>query len=394
MRTPVLPRIALAGLLSLVGLATAQESTVSRAEFEALKARMAEFERLVQTQQQTIAVQAAQLATQTARPVIPAQPWSDHLTIHGVVEVEAGYARTSSDDPAAEAKGSDLTLAVVEIGLEARLNDWIAGEVVLLYEEDDTEDVTVDVGILRLGNPDAFPLYLEVGKMYVPFGAFGSSFITDPLVLELSETRESAAQLGAVFGNLDLSLTVFNGDIEDDDESQLDDLVLALSYAHSFSDDVILELGVAYTTNLADSDGITDRIDELTGDVLVADKVDGINAFACLTMGRFGFLAEYVGALDDFAAGEVAAASARPSAWNFEASFAATEKLGVALKYERGEDLNDWLPDTRYGVAASYLLHEGDYGAAILSLEYLHGTYDDGNDTEEDTLTAQLAIEF
>jgi hypothetical protein len=376
-------------------VATAQEATVSRAEFEALKARMAEFERLVQTQQQTIANQAAQLATRTANPHSPAEAWAEHIAIHGVVEVEAGYAKTSSDDDAAEAKESDLALATVEIGIEARLSDWIAGEVVLLYEEDDTEEVTVDMGVIALGNPEASPLYLELGKMYVPFGVYDSSFITDPLTLELGETRESAARLGAVFGGLDLSISLFNGDVEDDADSHLDDFVAALTYEHAFSESVALLVGAAYATNMADSDGITDRIDEMTGGTVIRDKVSGASLFAALAIGRFGFLAEYVTALDDFAAGEIlAGAEATPSAWNVEACMAVSEALSIAVKYEAGSELGDWLPEKRYGIAASYLVHEGDWGAATLSLEYMHGEYDDADNTEEDALTAQFAIEF
>jgi hypothetical protein len=73
---------------------------------------------------------------------------------------------------------------------------------------------------------------------------------------------------------------------------------------------------------------------------------------------------------------------------------AVSEALSIAVKYEAGSELGDWLPEKRYGIAASYLVHEGDWGAATLSLEYMHGEYDDADNTEEDALTAQFAIEF
>jgi hypothetical protein len=386
-----IPSLLLAALV-LPGLTlVAQERTVSRDEFEALERRMAGLERLVQTQKEVISEQATRLANaETGKPsAAPAASWADHVTVSGVIEVEAGYAHTSADGGE-----SDLALATVELRIEARLNDWIGGSLVLLYEEDDTEEVTVDVGVITLGNPDAFPLYLEVGKMYVPFGDFASSFISDPLALELGETRETAARLRAMLGPLDLSLSVFNGDIEDDGSSHLDDFVLALAFAHEFSESVSLTLGTSYTSNLADSDGLTDRLDEMTGDTVLADKVAGVNLFAALAIGRVGLLAEYVGALDEFAADEILARrEAKPSAWNFETSLAVTDALTVALRYETGNEFGDWLPETRYGIAASYLLHDGDWGATVLSLEYMRGEYDDEDGTDEDLLTAQLAIE-
>jgi hypothetical protein len=55
------------------------------------------------------------------------------LSFSGAVEVEAGFENGYGDE-----KTSDITLATVELGLEAKLSEWARATVVLLWEEDDT----------------------------------------------------------------------------------------------------------------------------------------------------------------------------------------------------------------------------------------------------------------
>lgn len=428
MKTRMIRKTVFGCLFFVAATAISQEAPVTRAEFEALKARMMQLEKLVQSQKGVIEEQSATIETQNARITeqeagrkklseavrAPLGNWSDRVALSGVVEVEAGYTKTKSDNDDADLAESDIALATVELGLEARINDWITGNVVLLWEEDDTEPVDLDVGTVLLGNTEEFPLYLELGKTYVPFGPCAarhvhcarlcsdneppheSSFITDPVTLELGETRESAARLGGVFGPFDLNVTMFNGDIdEDDNDNHLENAVVALTFAQQWNESLSLACGAAYITNIADSDGFTDRINTTTGENLITDNAPGFNAFASLGLGRVGLLAEYVGATDDFEAGELfAGTEARPQTWNFEASLAVSDALAFALKYETAEDLFEWLPEKRYGAVASYLLHEGKVGSMTLALEYLHGEYDDADDTEEDTITLQLAVEF
>jgi hypothetical protein len=111
---------------------------------------------------------------------------NERVTLSGVVEVEA-----ASSEDFAGADTSDITLATVELGLDAEITEWVNAHLLLLWEEDDTEPMDLDEGTITLGNLEKFPLYLTAGKMYVPFGAFESNMISDPLPLELGENRES-----------------------------------------------------------------------------------------------------------------------------------------------------------------------------------------------------------
>jgi hypothetical protein len=117
---------------------------------------------------------------------------------------------------------------------------------------------------------------------------------------------------------------------------------------------------------------------------------------------RISLSAEYLAALNDFEPNSLSfsgpgndwAWSARPRALNLEAVYQATDRITLAAKYEVADDTFDWLPERRYGCCAQYVLHEGKLGTASVALEYLHGSYDDADDTREDTVTLQIALVF
>ncbi|MEZ4600028.1 MAG: LbtU family siderophore porin [Syntrophotaleaceae bacterium] len=318
--------------------------------------------------------------------------WLDRISIAGLIEVEAGYEDIDFDDPAVEDEdSSDLTLATVELGIDVDFIKHVSGHVLLLWEEDDTEPLDVDEAYIRLDGEDVLPLYLQAGKMYVPFGKFDTHFISDPNTLELGETRESAAVIGYANEMVELSFGVFNGDI---DEAGKDDHIDSFVAGAVFTlpeeavPGLALAAGASWISNIADSDVLTDEI-AVDG---IADKVDGINAFLTATLNeRWTLIAEYLGALDEFEAGELAfdeGEALEPKTWNFEIGCAVTDALTLAAKYEGGDDLGGLLPDSQYGAVASYALFEN----TTLALEYLHGEFE--NDDERDLVTAQLAFEF
>ena len=317
--------------------------------------------------------------------------WTDRVTISGLIEAEAGYATFDPADPGANSEDeSDVVLATVELGVDVDIAKHVTGHVLLLWEEDDTEPMDVDEAFITLDGKDVCPLYLSVGKLYVPFGNFESHFISDPLTLELGETRESAIQAGFVSDLFQLSAALFNGDIDETGEdNHVDSFVAAATF--TLPEDAAGPIGVAgglsYISNLADTDGLEG---ETPGQV--ADRVGGFSAFVSLSLADLFFLeAEYLTALDDFAPGELSfdgGGAAAPKAWNLELAWATTEQLEVAVKYEGGDDLGDFLPEQQWGAAASYALFEN----TCLAVEYRHGEFE--TDDTQDVLTAQLAVAF
>jgi hypothetical protein len=319
------------------------------------------------------------------------EKWADKITLSGLIEAEANYEDYDYDDPAADDEdSSDITLATVELGVDVDIIKHVKGHVLFLWEEDDTEPVDVDEGFITLDGEDMVPLYLNVGKLYVPFGNFESHFISDPLTLELGETRESALTVGYVSEWMDVSVSAFNGDIDETGEdNHLESYVAAASFSvpEEFISNFGITGGVSYISNIADSDGLEG---ETPGQI--KDYVGGFNAFLSISfMDKFFFECEYLGALDEFEAGELSFDGGKefqPETWNLELAYAATDRLELAVKYEGGDDLGDFLPEDQYGASVTYGLFE----STSLSLEYLHGEYE--NDDQRDLITTQLAVEF
>ena len=318
----------------------------------------------------------------------------ENITLSGAVEVEASYKDYDCDNLAADdSEESDIALATVELGIDMDFYEYLKGHLVFLWQEDDTEPVDLDEGTITLGGIEDFPFYLTAGKLYVPFGMFNSHFISDPLTLELGETRESAALIGCANDQFDLSLGVFNGDI---DETGKDNKIESFVAAAVFTppaemlEDLGISLGVSYISNIADSNGLGDDISG-SGVETVKDYVGGLSAFLSASYNALTLEAEYLGALDKFEAGELSFDNGRkvePKAWNFELAYAITEKWEAAIKYEGSEDLWDFLPEKQYGAVLSYNLFEN----TTVSIEYLHGEYE--NKDEQDLVTTQLAMEF
>jgi len=306
------------------------------------------------------------------------------LTVGGLVEVEAAAGREQGEDV------SDLSLATLELGVTAEVSDWVRGDVVLLWEEEETEPVDLDVATVTLGGTAQYPFRLEAGKLYVPFGTFNSHFVSDPLVLELGETRASAAVAGYDGGMVQLRLGAFNGDLDaDGDDDQVDDWVAALTLAPA----AWISAGAYWMSDLGESDGLQEGLeaavegtDEIAG--LPYDDAGGAGGFVSLQFEPFALEAEYLTALDEFEAGLLDPATAKPMAWNTELAWATTDALEFAVRYE-GSDEFPGLPETQYGACATFALTDG----TTLALEYLHGEYEGGTD-DRDVATAQLAVEF
>jgi len=305
---------------------------------------------------------------------------NQYVSLNGLFEVEASYANEDGGDDE-----SDITVATAQLGLEATLNDYLGGHLILLYEETEGEedDIDVDEAVIHLTSSttlfDQTPS-LHLGRMYLPFGAFNSSMVSDPLTLDLGETQDSAALVALEGEQWNLHLAVFNGDADSDDDNHIDSFVAAVDVALCEQ----AHLGASYISDLAESD-----IELVQDDSLYSDDVAAASIHLSLAHGDFGFAAEYLTALDDFDAVVIEAGEdltgKRPQAWFAELTWAPCEKSLLATRYEEADDFQDDV--TRYGATASYLLHE----YVALSLEYQRS---EANEEDSDLVTAQMALAF
>lgn len=328
----------------------------------------------------------------------------DGLKFSGTVEIQADYKRLNSDDSAPEQDMSNVSVANVELAIDAGITDNIKSHVLLRYEEGAEDNhVGVDEAIIHIRAdgvcvPDkahSSGWYASIGQMYVPFGYFDSHFINDPITLVLGETRASAALMGYAAHNINLSAGAFNGAIPKTDETddRIDNVVASLRV--TLPDGVVpgvgVLAGVSYITDIAESAELQGHVVS-SGGTTVSDFVAGFGSFLSVSVmdGKLLLTAEYIEALDDFVDGDLdfATGDLTPKAWNFELSFLPDEKLQFGAKYEGSDDLGTFAPESQLGVHAKYKLAE----STVLAVEYLRGIFE--NDDTRDLASAQVAIAF
>jgi hypothetical protein len=341
------------------------------------------------------------------------------VELHGLLEVEASYTATDfrghpidkSLSGTENTRDSDIVLATAALGIDIDFHKYAKGHILFLWEEDETEPMDLDEGTLTLGGTEDFPFFLVAGKFYIPFGMFNSHFITDPLTLELGETRETSVMVGFANDMFELKAGAFNGDVS---QSRTHDTInsfygcVNVTIPPKWLRGVELSGGVSYTNNIAESDNMQDLINPLLGG-RVDDLVPGLGAWLSASYGMFTLEMEYIGTLDDFEAGELVfdgshvGKRSAPKAWNVELAVSPMERLELAARYGGSDEirggidpaiagaglpLEAFIPKSQYGVVASYNI----WGPITVSLEYLFNIFH--NIDKQHIITGQLAAEF
>ncbi|HHD56274.1 MAG TPA: LbtU family siderophore porin, partial [Desulfobulbaceae bacterium] len=152
-----------------------------------------------------------------------------------------------------------------------------------------------------------------------------------------------------------------------------------------------LDTGLSYMNSIGDSDGLGDILKEKN--LLTADYVGGIGAYAITHIGPVSLIGEYITALDDI--GE--ATNFQPMAFTMETGYAFHIRgleSTVAIGYQGTDDMAGYLPENRF--LGSFAV--GIFPGTTLAVEYAHDKdydkVDGGTDESADTFTGQLAYEF
>ena len=311
--------------------------------------------------------------------------WANRLGISGTVEIDVSHQNNGV--------GSAIAVGTVELAMDVRINNWTNAHVVLLHEEGEAQDVMVDEASITIGNSELYPIYVTAGKMVVPFGDFSTQLLSDPLTLELAETKENALQVGFERDGWKGSGYIFNG-VSDKigEENQLDQFGFNIGYALE-AKSMSLDMGIGYINSMEDSDGISAKLDP-NG---VTDHSSGLSAHANLKMGPFSMIAEHVIALEDITIKDGAGVGfyGRPQAWNTEFGYAfgfLEKEANVAVGYQGSREVRSLgLQEERILGGVSVVL-ETD---TTLGFEYYHGKeYATNDGFDVDSATLRLAVAF
>jgi hypothetical protein len=316
------------------------------------------------------------------------------LELCGAMEVEAGYGKTDYDDPAFKNESeSDFSLATVELGMDIRINPYVLGHVLFLYEEEPDADIEVDEGYIVLKNPEGIPVYAMAGRQYLPFGRFESHFISDPLTLELGEIQETSVVGGYANDIIDVFFGLFNGEIDEisDGNDHINTYVAGFAATLAGISGIHITFGGSYLSNITDSDALSEAIADVTGGNVVAEKIGGYSAFASFVFTeKLFFESEILAAVDEFAAGELDSSvnAHEPKTFNLELAYRVTDAIEIAARYGGSDDCGDLLPERLVGGVVSYDIFDN----TTLSAEIQRAEFE-----SEDMLTSvtgQLAVCF
>lgn len=323
---------------------------------------------------------------------------SSGIEFHGLIEVE----KTGGEDHTG-AGNSDVTLATVELGVDVfALDGWLSASFLALHEEGEPDPWVTDEAHFTVGNTEVFPVYLTVGRMYVPYGRFESSMVSDPLTLEVGETREEAILLGFEKAGFYGSVYAFNSDIDDRGSSdRIENYGWSLGYSRE-SGDLSYDLGMGRINHIGASGSVTDALNDATPAVTdVNDYVTGMAIHGVIRHGRFSFSGEYIAAREAFQMAELAwrGRGAEPGAYGFEVgydfeAFAGRESHIALAVQGTDEAVGLGLPEKKVLVALTMTLS----GNISLALEYAnahdYGVGDGGTGNRGNALTLQAAVEF
>ena len=317
--------------------------------------------------------------------------WIQRLTVSGVVEAEYGSA-----EDYAGIKSSDVALATVEVAFDAKVNDKVNAHLSFLHEEDDTA-YEVDEGYIDIA---LGAINIQAGQMYVPFGSYETNVISDPLTLEIGETRESVIKLGAEMGNIHAAVYMFNGSTQETNaEDGADQTGASIAFVTEGKGSS-MDIGFDYLSNIGDSDAIAGYLKKLTPSVTsLKSYVAAQVIHANLTFGNVHFILEQL-TTDKFDAAEIAfkTKGAELTASNIELGYSLDiagmeSTIGLAMQTTE-EALALGLPEEKTLLALSMNI----YKDTALSFEYASSTdyaiADGGTGKDATSYTVQLAVGF
>jgi hypothetical protein len=253
---------------------------------------------------------------------------SEHprLILSGYVQGTANATSYTGDN------SSSLDLSDAALDAYAEVSPWVGAFMSMEYDSTDaSSSIFLDQGFITIGNFDHSPYYTSLGQMYVPFGQYSSSMVTDPITKTLGRIKTRALVAGYQSQAAGVApyaaAFVFNGstDFHGDTNSTYVGSVGANMGVAYHAGDRSADVGVSAVNNLAQSQGFAAAMDNYTnGPFVLSKKVPGVDVHAQAGQGAYTVLAEYLTATERYDDSDVQfnGQGARPSAMNLEGSYA------------------------------------------------------------------------
>lgn len=372
----------------------------------------------------------------------PEEADHSHILLSGLGEVQAVYAKTQSSPSTSDINLTSAVLDAYVLGPSS----WTSALVEFAYDSNSgtasgsfssnaralNSRVYISKAFIVIGDFQQSPFYSTIGQMFVPFGQYSSTMVSDPLTKLLARTKARALLFGYDNTTLYASLYAFKGDSHASSTSRINNGGINLGYRYN-TDQFNVHIGGSVIANIADSTGMQDTGGSpgfdgfggptvTTGTSRVVTTINTGNETlvhrvpAYDLRGQFGIgknidiLAEYVFAATHFSPLDLTlnGHGARPKALNLEGAYTIswfTRPTSISVAYGMTKDaLALGLPAHRYSLAFNTsfwrdtlqsleLRHDVDYAAnTISSGSTVAGP--NGTGKSSNTVTAQFDIYF
>lgn len=250
-------------------------------------------------------------------------PKYPRVSVSGLVEAQLSYV-----DPYTAGNYTRFNFDSAELDLYVQATKWLSAYGAINYDPSKTTgQVFMNRGFITLGDLSVVPLYVSAGKMYVPFGRYASSMVTEPYTRDIGRTRVNAIEFGFQQPGDNAAhaeVYLYQGVDRYLSNQQYDNLEYGTEAGYQFNiQDWSGELGTGAISNLGDSSGLYNTLFQGSNNLLV-HRVPAYDVYGSLSYKKLSVLGEYLTALRHFAATNFAYNDngARPSAFNTEVAYA------------------------------------------------------------------------
>jgi hypothetical protein len=258
----------------------------------------------------------------------------------------------------------DVSIGASELDVGAMLNDKVEAYMALAVDASPPDvggqrlsnsSIDLAMGFVNIGDLDKTPLYFTGGQMFVPFGRFSTSMVSAPLTMMLGRTKSRPFILGYKSQQNAGPFAAFYGFRSDTTLGSAGVGGINLGYVFD-AKGLTGEVGVSGISALNDTGGM--QFNGSTPGINVGTfggfssptngnedvhKVPALDLHASLSVDRYNFIAEWVGAVASFRQQDLSFndRAARPQAAQIESSvtFRAFDKpASFGLGYQWSKD--------------------------------------------------------
>lgn len=292
--------------------------------------------------------------------------WTKVFSVDGAIYIDSRMGDT--DEGFTGENDSRYSVTNAYIGFNATPNDWVKAHVTMNYTDASAEydplsndEFFVDQAYVTIANFDKYPVFVQGGLMFAPFGRYDIYPVVKPMTQVLSEVgNKPMAEVGFISDQGLFANAFFfeNDDFKGDSLATSDAKTnggVQVGYQRSM-DRVSVDLGVGYLDDMAGVDAVEAYIKDNNNN-WYQNSVSAYSGYATVKSGPFGLNVDYVTATDNYEASVIpgktsSSNGAKPRATGVNATYdfmIQQLKSQAVVGYEESSEANAiGLPEKRY----------------------------------------------